>query len=114
MTSQAPDILYLEGERRWMDQYPFDAYLVTLKERPKLASGGTGLVRGYVGTWEVTGGCLYLAKLDGLLEGNVPLTLDAYFPGNPGKVLAEWFIGEIWLPQGKIIRYQAFLPIYDE
>lgn len=54
----------------------------------------TACGRGYQATWEITGGRFYLVGIRGQysLIGDEPL-------------LADWFTGELRIPEGKLIRY---------
>jgi hypothetical protein len=65
----------------------------------------TACWRGYIGSWSIRRGQLYLTKLEGriCLDGK-----DA--------ILADWFTGELHIPQGKILDYihMGFDSVYEE
>jgi hypothetical protein len=61
-----------------------------------------------VGTWKIEDGNLFLIEFEGFLgkhwEANGTVDLNYIFP-NQQKVFAEWFTGEIKIPQGQSLRY---------
>jgi hypothetical protein len=66
----------------------------------------TALWRGYVGQWEISENRLYLVGLEGKLrKGDTKASLETFFPGSPKRVLADWYSGEIRVPQGKLLDY---------
>jgi len=98
------------------------------RPRPRFAWGGTANWRGYVATWAIENGQLSLTDIDGEIEvddlGNVqygeadfvqgrarptPATcsasLELLFPGARGRVPAEWFSGELRVPDGNLVEY---------
>ena len=68
-------------------------------------SNCTALWRGYVGTWEIIDGRLYLIELHGELEGGGAASLATGFPGFPDRVFAHWYSGTLRIPQGKMLKY---------
>lgn len=98
MTAQAPEILILEGKEMEVDE---DSCPALPKNDPRiLRSAETTLCsacwRGYVGTWEIKNGALFLVDLSG------NYTLKA---GEP--IFAEWYSGEIIAPEGEPLEYDA-------
>ena len=65
----------------------------------------TDCKRGYIGEWEIVEDKLFLIGLEGHPEENERFTMDFLFP-NQQKVFAEWFSGEIKIPQGKLLHYE--------
>src|SRR5262249_26489102 len=65
----------------------------------------TACWRGYIGTWMVAQGRLYLVKLRGRyqLSGQEPL-------------FADWFTGELRIPQGERLKYvhMGFESVYEK
>lgn len=79
-------------------------------------SPSTALWRGYVGSWEILDGRLYLIGLNGTLENGTKATVATFFPNNPDRVFAHWYSGELRLPRGKMLKYihAGFSSIYEE
>jgi hypothetical protein len=73
----------------------------------------TGNWRGYVATWKIENDHLYLVKLDtwicrGWNENTCrKVNLQRLFGKRyrNGKVLANWFSGELRMPDGKMLQY---------
>ena len=65
----------------------------------------TSLWRGYIGTWEIKEGRLYLIDLDGFLNNGKTCSLEDIFPGFASRVFAHWFSGRLCAPQGKLLDY---------
>lgn len=115
MTAQVGEKLIYEGEEMWMTSCPAlpvgNPRLVQLsfeEARTNVASSvvfSTGCWRQYIGTWELKGGRLYLARVEGLymLTGDEPL-------------FAEWFGGVLIAPRGKVLKYvhMGFESLYEE
>ncbi|MBP5423991.1 MAG: hypothetical protein J6Y78_16280 [Paludibacteraceae bacterium] len=90
--------------------YPVRDFVETVlkeKERREL-SRPMNLLRGYLGTWEICDGKLYLVKLD------VPIYHNNYKSINlfdifgdkcvEGRVLADWYSGNFIIPTGNLTR----------
>ncbi len=65
----------------------------------------TALWRGYIGTWEIVGGRLYLIAINVLPGSRVDANLETVFPGYPDRVFAHWYSGTLRVPQGKVLKY---------
>lgn len=118
MTAQVREILYYNGEKFSLSTEPLKPLLEIIGEdnpfpKPKVCS--TACWRGYVGTWEINEDKLFLVGLKGFPEENKELSLDNLFP-NQNKVLAEWFTGEIKIPQGKMLHYEhmGYMSIFEK
>ena len=85
---------------------------VSEKDIMKLAMDDrTGIIfstacwREYIGSWSIRRGKLYLIKLEGRfqIEGK-------------GAIFADWFTGELHIPQGKMLEYihSGFNAVYEE
>lgn len=48
---------------------------------------------------------LYLTGLDGWLEDGTKVTTAMIFLGFPDKVFAQWYSGQIRIPQGGLLEY---------
>ena len=103
MTAQVPEQLIYNGERTSFalpPDLPSDNHRIVvrrprnLRESMELCSVCTGCYRGYVGTWEIKDGRLYLVEIEGKYQllGSEPL-------------FADWFTGVVAVPRGEVIGY---------
>ena len=104
MTAQAHEILILEGSKTSMafcPPLPENDSRITKAPQTTINSS---CWRGYVGSWEIKHGRFFLIGLSGKykLRDETPL-------------FAEWFSGEIKVPQGDILNYVhgGSTPIYE-
>ncbi|HEX5169208.1 MAG TPA: hypothetical protein VFW11_08525 [Cyclobacteriaceae bacterium] len=114
MAAQLADIIWMDGEKMDLYSNPLEEYfLKRKKKRPSFFSLDV-CRRGYVATWEVRDGQLFLTKLEGDIESNSLFSkkvkkcnLSTLFrkPG-PQGVKAEWFSGKLRVPNGKMTQYE--------
>jgi hypothetical protein len=112
-TTQFPDILYLEGQKHSLDSLPLETYYGPGNPRPKFRAPNTATWRGYIATWEIDRGVLYLKAIQAWNDQG-QVGLPALFPGRKGRVAATWFSGKLKVPQGKILRVSVPHPIYEK
>ena len=105
MTAQIGETLYYDGRERTMCSEPLGGYFALGGERPPFACNCTALWRGYVGTWDICDGRLYLIGLSGILKDGEEVTLATLFPGYPERVFAHWYTGTLRIPDGKRLDY---------
>jgi hypothetical protein len=122
-TAQRGDKLLLDGEVVTLHTNPLSEWLAA---HPKALPRGTvqssGSWRGYVATWEIAGGKLWLRKVDvAYSKGTEPgatvprredndrfETVDhdylrMLFP--EGSPVARWYTGTLIVPKGKLVHY---------
>jgi hypothetical protein len=106
-------MLCLRGERLALFSCPLESYWKQHPPRPNLEWSNIACSRGYVGTWEIADGYLYLAGLGEALDDR--LTVEGLFPGSGGRVRADWFTGTLRCPQGALVDYfhGGFLSTYE-
>jgi len=68
MTTQSTKALCYEGEELGMVGWPLDDYFLLGGVDPGFRCDNTALRRGYIGTWEINNGRLYLIGLKGRLK----------------------------------------------
>ena len=102
MTIQAGDILNYRGEKTTIATEPLKSYLETRSDVGFIFKS-TGLVRGYIGTWEIKNNQLYLISLLGFVENNKKVDLSYLFPKKT-EVFADWFSGDIRIPEGVLLN----------
>jgi hypothetical protein len=112
-TTQISEILYLNGEKHSLDSLPLEQYYSPANPRPQFRAPNTATWRGYVATWEIDRGVLYLKAIRAWTDrGEVGLT--ELFPGRKAPVAATWFTGQLKVPQGKMIRPAVPHPIFEK
>ena len=102
MTIQAGEILSYNGEKTTIATEPLKSYLETRSDVGFIFKS-TGLVRGYIGTWEIKNNQLYLISLLGFVDNNKKVDLSYLFP-NITEVFADWFSGDIRIPEGELLK----------
>ena len=105
MTAQFSERLRYNGEDLAMCTNPLGYFFALGGVNPGFESNCTALWRGYVGSWEIVDGRLYLVSISGTLEGGGEASLGSVFPVFPDRVFAHWFSGTIRIPQGKMLEY---------
>ena len=98
MTAQIGENLTYRGESVTMFTGPLENYFLMGGQRPDSDIMPTALSRGYIGSWEIAQGRLYLVKRSDPNDRDVGL--DWMFPVCPERVFAHWFNGTIRVPRG--------------
>ena len=112
-TTQFSEILYLNGQKHPLVSLPLEPYYGPGNPRPKFRAPNTATWRGYIATWEIDGGVLYLKAIRAWTEQG-EVGLPALFPGRQGPVAATWFTGTLKVPQGKVLKPAVPHPIYGK
>jgi len=112
-TTQFSDILYLNGQKHSLDSLPLEAYYGPGNPRPKFRAPNTATWRGYIATWEIDRGVLYLKAIQAWTDQG-KVGLETMFPGHKGRVAASWFSGKLKVPQGKVLKVAVPHPIYGK
>ncbi len=103
-TAQFPDILYIEGQKHSLMTNPLEQYYsLPGNPRPQFRAPNTATWRGYIATWEIDQGRLFLKSIRAWTERG-EVGLEALFPGQKAPIPANWFTGKLRVPQGKIIK----------
>ena len=102
MTTQTGEILTYNGEKTTIATEPLKPYLENRSDISFIFKS-TALVRGYIGTWKIKNKKLYLVSLLGFIEDNEKVDLNYLFP-NKKEVFANWFSGQIRIPEGNLLR----------
>lgn len=105
MTAQIAERLLYEGQELSMCTNPLNDYFAMGGKNPGFQFNCTALWRGYVGSWEIVDGRLYLIGVSGTLENGADASLASIFPEFPSRVFAHWYSGTIRIPQGKMLEY---------
>lgn len=111
MTAQFPEKLIVRGRPLALYDTPLARYLARLSRahRPRFAPESTALWRGYVGTWALRDGWLWLDALEGWMwqgETIVEATLETAFPWVKGPLKATFMTGELRCPEGAMQLYR--------
>ncbi len=116
-TGQEPDILIYKGKPYDLFANPLESFYKTEKDRPLFRVRpnviSTGNWRGYIATWKIENGFLYLVKLDAWIcrDWNkstcTKVNLKRLFGKRyrNGRIQAKWFSGELRMPDGKMLQY---------
>lgn len=119
-TAQIGDVLFYKGERLSIFSNPLEQYFSDENPRPKglFMASCSACWRGYVATWKIEEGHLYLEKL---VEGTCgadakEIVLGKVFPNRTGPVKATWFTGTLRVPRGKELRYvhMGYESVYEK
>jgi hypothetical protein len=114
-----PDKLIYEGQLYDIFSNPLESYYERRKDRPRFFFIDpdskhvlTGLWRGYIATWKIERGALYLVEIDSWIcdepqnnkcrRADLKEIFGAKY--RDGKVEADWYSGELNLPVGKMPR----------
>jgi len=90
MTAQASETLIYKGEKLALCTNPLETYLSSTSPKVEFYATSTALWRGYIGTWTIEGGRLYLVKLSAALRHEDRIEnvgLSYLFPDYPDGVL---------------------------
>lgn len=108
MSMQFPETLQYNGQFQPMATDVLKPYLEATGFKTEVLHRNTALERGYVGTWEILNGALYLSELDGeFSDRTTALRTEMIFSGRHVPILADWFTGTLRCPQG--VRLQTRL-----
>lgn len=109
MTAQFGERLHYDGREMSMFTHPLGDYFALGGVNPGFGQEWpfdcTALWRGYIGTWEIVDGRLYLTAIDVLPGSRMKANLETVFPGYPDRVFAHWYSGTLRVPQGKVLKY---------
>ena len=81
MTAQFAEKLHHEGGELSLCTEPLSDYFSLAGIDPRFDGNCTALWRGYVGTWEIWEGHLYLIGLTGTLQDGAAASVETFFPG---------------------------------
>jgi hypothetical protein len=112
-TTQFSDILYVNGQKCSLDSLPLEQYYGPGNPRPQFRAPNTATWRGYIATWEIDRGVLYLKAIRAWTDQG-QVGLEGLFPGRQGPVPATWFTGKLTVPHGKIIKPAVPHSVYEK
>lgn len=104
MTAQFPDWLVYRDRRRALYSNPLESYWNEQRPRPDWPAQSSGCWRGYVAHWLLKHQRLYLTNIE---RPFLPIGIDLQdvFPEQPIPVSADWYSGQLRLPDGEQLRY---------
>ena len=108
-TAQMPDAICVDGVFHSLYSNPLEQ-LYERQKRPafvdSLEGESTANWRGYVACWQIHEGQLYLLAIDTYIRKR-RVSVSQLFPRRVrgGRVLADWFTGELRIPDGKQLQY---------
>jgi hypothetical protein len=108
-TGQTGELIIYKGDTLTLLCEPLETYLQKNEPREKLYpflkdGCSTALWRGYVGLWEIKGNRLFL--IDVFACGDKTKSIKSkVFKGQNSEILADWFVGKLFIERGKMIKY---------
>jgi hypothetical protein len=102
MTAQLCDNIIIENEEHGLYCEPLESFWNEYHPKPQFRPPHTACWRGYVASWKIEGGKLYLT---GIETENENLKIEKVFPGQKMPVFADWYTGELRIPQGEMLQY---------
>ena len=120
MTAQASDSLFHDGQHFWLASEPLGGAWAHLgREAPHFVPMNTACWRGYVASWSITDGRLYLTGIEGTVAlpvtaedeflgrsgSEAPATLETLFPEQPPPIPADWVTGTLHARRGELLQY---------
>ena len=103
MTTQIPDVIYYQDRRRQLMATPLEAYFQQGAARPDIDGSFSALWRGYIATWRLDEGHLYLVHLKPGMADGAKFTVGTLFPGQGRRVFASWFTGRLRIAEGRCL-----------
>jgi hypothetical protein len=102
MTAQACDKILIEGRENRLYCEPLELYWNDYNPKPDFVPPHTACWRGYIAFWTVEATKLHLTGID---TENESLKIEKVFPGKEAPIFADWFTGELRIPQGEMLQY---------
>lgn len=124
-TVQYPEVLICDGKELKMCSLPLEDYIPHEydRSRPRVFEPTSSAChRGYVGTWEIKDGRLFLLKIlversaakDRKLQHPVKEdVLSVIFPGKEAPLPAVWYSGVLRIPAGEWVQSGFYDPLYE-
>ena len=114
-TVQVPDVIIIDGKNENLDTNPLAPYLSAYPNVvPKSDDPTADNWRGYVATWEILDGKLFLRKIDVAFRNPkarpnedariIKNVIHKIFPDSRHPA-ATWYSGALVIPRGKLVRY---------
>ncbi len=126
-TAQYPEKLIYKGKTHSLFSEPLEARLASYWDEPafgpprrrpaQLRARSTACWRGYVGTWKIERGQLWLVALHTDWESRgKPIPIGDIFPGESTPLRASWYSGILRVPLGKRLVYvhMGFHSVYEQ
>lgn len=112
MTAQMFDKIILEDQEYLLYCEPLEAFWDKFNPKPDFEPPHTACWRGYLASWMVQDGRLFLT---GIETENENLELDKVFPGKRTPIFADWFSGRLRVPKGEMTQYihMGYESIYE-
>ena len=104
MTAQRADIIIIEGKEYPLFTNPLEDYWTEDNPKPPIGLTMTSCWRGYIASWEIKDGSLYLTDIT-IRTPNGDAGSEYFFPNTTGKIKATWYSGELRIPQGECLQY---------
>jgi hypothetical protein len=108
MFSQANDVLIYRDRQYQLASFPLEAYFEGHAMAPDLF-GRCHVWRGYVATWTIDDGWLFLSSLAGSWADGTSLQVQDLFPLTGSRTFAAWHSGALraWRGTGRLVEASA-------
>ncbi len=114
MAAQKADIIWIDGEKMDLFSNPLEEYFLKSRKKRPAFYGLDVCRRGYVATWEIKDGQLFLTNLEGDIESNSLFSKKMkkcsvktiFKKAKSDGVKAEWFSGKLRIPRGNMTQYE--------
>jgi uncharacterized protein (TIGR02996 family) len=105
MTAQMGDRIFYRGQEHILFSCPLESYADADHPLPRFVSPHTANWRGYVASWSVEDDTLLLTDITAWVEGYQQVGWEHVFPHLRPPIPAEWFTGDLRIPQGEQLQY---------
>lgn len=120
-TAQVAERIIIDGQTNMMFSLPLTSYLESegisiskYTNPPRQTQMTSSCLRGYIATWQIESGYLWLLSIQGFPSG-IMAPMDELFSSTP-PIKAKWYSGKLRIPKGDIIQYihRGFDSIYEK
>ena len=102
MTAQVSDNIFIDSQKHRLYCEPLESFWNYDNPKPAFVSPHTACWRGYIASWKIEGSKLYLTQIE---TENENLKMEKLFPDRQAPVFADWYTGELRVPQGEMTEY---------
>jgi len=104
MTAQISETIVYQNKVRALMSCPLDALFSLGHMQNPFSHASFGLIRGYIGHWEIHHDRLYLTGIYNETDFSTN-NLHKLFEGYDERVFAHWYSGTLRMPEGKLLEY---------
>jgi hypothetical protein len=119
MTAQVPDRITVDGETLPLLCNPLADYFRIAGVPSPFRGASTALYRGYVASWRIEGGRLWLTEVENdiplLTHGGRRVGVVDLFPDRQPPIAASWYTGTLRIGRGDVVKYvhQGYASVFE-